>query len=131
AEIFSALVDTIRRRFGYTLVQIYRLNDEGQLTNEPRSTQALLTFGNYTTIPLESQNALSTALHEARIVRVSHMNPSEKRTHFLPNTRFALAIPLIHQEHILGVLDVQSTTEQPFSENTINALNMLVTEAAA
>lgn len=131
SDIFAALIDTIRRRFGYTLVQIYRLNEEGDLTNEPRGAQARLAFGSYTTISLRSDNALSEAARDGYVVRVSQFSPESHRSHFLPNTRYGLAIPLIHQRHVLGVLDVQSTADRDFSDGTATALALLAEEAAA
>lgn len=129
-EIYNLLVEIVRRRFGYTLVQVYRLNEQGVLTNEPRGAQAQLSFGSYTTIPLQSDNALSRAAREAKVVRVGRTSSPTERSHMLPNSRYGLAIPLIHQRRILGVLDIQTPGDRDFSDTNISGLRLLAEEAA-
>jgi GAF domain-containing protein len=62
------------------------------------------------------------------------LDVDEDSTHFahadLPNTRSEMALPLKVQDRVIGVLDVQSTTEAAFSEDHVAVLHTLADQLA-
>ena len=62
------------------------------------------------------------------------LDVGEDSTHFahadLPNTRSEMALPLKVQDRVIGVLDVQSTTEAAFSDDHVAVLQTLADQLA-
>jgi GAF domain-containing protein len=62
------------------------------------------------------------------------LDVGEDATHFanpdLPNTRSEMALPLLVQERVVGVLDVQSTEEAAFSEDDMAILQTMADQLA-
>jgi GAF domain-containing protein len=75
-------------------------------------------------------NALADAARSKVPVIVSSADTLVRRGHFLPSTNYGVAIPIIVQDQIVGVLDVQSN-QSPFSETRIMVLRILVNQLSA
>ncbi|MGH9427097.1 MAG: response regulator, partial [Terriglobia bacterium] len=64
------------------------------------------------------------ALHqEPRIVPDVQMEPQYQR--FFPDTRSEMAVPLIHQKKVLGVLNVESDLPHAYNSGHLDVLNMV------
>ncbi len=130
ATILNQMLDTLRRDFGYSLVQVYRLDETGMLSNQlgEQARQPLATYRSYS---LNTGNALSRAAREQEIIRVSAESPETEREHFMLDSLVGLAVPMVHQGRTIGVIDIQSATALRFSVGTLNALQLLAEDIAA
>jgi serine phosphatase RsbU (regulator of sigma subunit) len=134
-EIFSQVVERIRETFGFHPVSILGLEP-----SSPELGVKASTFANLADEELRIQMgtgfAGTSAAAKKTIVsnRVSEDRRFLKHLPGLPDTTLGtkseIAIPLIFNDEVIGVLDVQSEEEGAFSESEITALEALAAEIA-
>lgn len=113
----------------FTHAQAYLLDDEGRLNAYVRSGMG--TRHSVNRVVLDSQNVLRQAARQSKVVPVSTLSPYEERSHLLPSANHGLALPLIADDRVIGVLDVQSSrAENPFDEDVRAFLELLASEMA-
>jgi GAF domain-containing protein len=68
-------------------------------------------------VVLGDASALAEAARTRDAVAVSLEDAPLRRPHFLSGTFDALAVPVLHRGHLLGVLDVQSISQEGFGDD--------------
>lgn len=134
ADLLSHAVELIRSRFDLYYTQIYMADVSGHNLNLQAGTghvgRELLRRRHHLPISSGSLNGRAAADRTALIV-----GDTLKSGNFLPNpllplTRSEMAVPLIANGKILGVLDMQSERPDTFSESNLPAFQVLAGQLA-
>lgn len=129
--ILARTVTHISQDLGFVFAAVYSYDASGYLNARMRTDIGRQQTEGYDRFSINSANILSTAARNRQIVVASTRDSVESRSHFLPSTTFGAAIPLLHRNNIVGVLDVQSAFSDPFSDNDLAALGLLANDLAA
>ncbi len=133
-EMLSHAVELIRSRYGLYYTQIYLLDVSGRSLVLRSGTgevgRQLLQRGHHLPIVASSLNSRAASMQKPVLV-----GDTQKSENFLPNpllplTRSELAVPLIVNGKVVGVLDMQSDQPDIFSEVNIPAFQVLASQLA-
>jgi phosphoserine phosphatase RsbU/P len=122
-QLLNDVVQLIQNRFGYPFIHNYTVHPGRRLVIYQtgigeRSTAAQTQHQHY---HLDDPKGIISWV--ARNGKTFFSNDTSKEPLYLPpdfslhETRSELTVPLIHGEHVLGVLDIQSRTMNAFDEN--------------
>jgi GAF domain-containing protein len=125
--VMLRLNELIVDRMVYTANFIHLLDAQGQLNRYVRTgmgTRHAVSRSN-----IGEENALRDAMNRQRMILITLDDDPVRRNHLLPSSHFGVAIPLIYNERVIGVLDVQSNqTTSPFIEAEQMALKLIANE---
>src|SRR5688572_15438036 len=133
-EMLSQSVELIRSKYELYYTQIYLMDSSGRnLVLQAGTGDAgvqLLQRGHR--LPISSTSLNARAALSQRLVLV---DDTQKNVNFLPNqllplTRSELAIPLVANNKVVGVLDMQSEKPERFSEASFAAFQVLASQLA-
>jgi len=136
-ELLAQVVELIRSRFGYYHVQIF-LVEQGSdrayfmassghdLSEKWQREGRTMGIGRDGIIGWVAQRGEMLLAND--VVAEPRYIPDDPR--LLPDTRAELAVPLIVEDQVLGVLDVQSTEVGGFGQNDIFVLRTLADQVA-
>jgi DNA-binding response OmpR family regulator len=134
-QLLSEVAALIQAKFGYYLVGIWLLDEEKQ------EMVLRANYGHGGTQPLESGLALSLDLTTRIIVSAGQTGeivwadnvrevPDWQPNEFLPDTYSELAVPIIYEGKVLGVLDVQEDKIAAFDKEDAYLLRSLSSQVA-
>jgi len=127
--VLARAADLLMDDMLYTYAQVYLIDADGRLNAHVRTGMG--TRHSVTPAALDSKNAIRQAVRRREAVLVSNQDEYEARSHLLPSVTHALALPLMVDDHLIGVLDIQSNRpDNPFVENEALALELLAGELA-
>ncbi len=133
-ELLSQSVESIRSRYGLYYTQIYLMDDSGRsLVLRAGTGDAGLQLqrrDHRLAISASSLNSRAASTQKPVLV-----DDTQKSSSFLPNpllplTRSELAVPLIANNKVVGVLDMQSEKPETFSETNLPAFEVLASQLA-
>ncbi len=128
-------VELIKSQFGYYHVSIFLIDEEGENAQLAESSgevgQALKARGHSLKVGGQSIIGWVTANNQPRIAYDVTQDPLHLANELLPETRSEAAVPLQVAGHVLGVLDVQSTTPEAFAPQDIEILQTLADQFCA
>lgn len=133
-ELLQKTVDAVRTRFGLYHVQIYLADAAGRTLSLQAGTgvvgRELVGQSHRLPIGPNSINGTAAARKEAIIVTDTRKSPLFRANPLLPDTRSEMAIPLIVNERVLGVLNLQSAEVNGLSEGSLVAFQLLGSQIA-
>lgn len=125
-EILNNVIQLLKDSFGYSYLSIYLLEENvlymGAQLGYP-DTQIIHE------IPINSGVIGRTARHK----EIQFIHDVSTDADFLPaayEVRNEIAVPLLKDNHVLGVLNVESKGDPPLTENDVNVLNTLAGSVA-
>lgn len=134
-ELLNQIVTLLQNRFNLYHVQVYLLD---KTTNHliikaasGKVGRTLREQGHY--IDLMRPNSLvARTAREKTIIVVNDVSqePSFLPNPLLPATRAEVSLPLLIQDHILGVLDIQTARAESFPTSTLNTFHILAGQIA-
>ncbi len=134
-ELLAQTVNNLAEALGYYHVHVYLLNEEGNqlviaegLGEAGAQLKAASHSINYTAE--RSLVARCARSREPVVVNNVQANPDHLPNPLLPRTASETAIPLIRGQEVLGVLDVQHTITDHFSEQEVNTLRLVANQLA-
>jgi GAF domain-containing protein len=131
-ELLRRTVDYIRDRFGYYHVQVFLLDDERRYAHLSASTgevgQELLNRGHRLAVGSQSIIGKTTLTGKATLADNTEEDFIHRVNDLLPDTRSELALPLIAADQVIGALDVQSKRSNAFTQEDIDALQIMATQ---
>ncbi len=133
-SLLQHVADLLRMRYGYDYVGIYVLDEAQQMLQLQAATgqagKKLLQRGHQ--VPVEGEGILSWAAHNRRVVGVNDVqkDPRYEPLEELPRTRSELVLPLLVNNALLGLLDIQSTVVAGFNEEDVRVLHSLAGQLA-
>lgn len=128
--VMLRLNELVVDRMLYSANFIHLLDDHGQLQRYVRTgmgTRHAVSRSN-----VGEENALREAMNRQRMLLINLNADPVQRNHLLPSTYHAVAIPLIYNDRVIGVLDIQSNQiVSPFIEAEQMALRLIASEFTA
>ncbi len=132
--LLSRTVSLVLERFAYYHAAIFILNENGAIAEireatGPAGEQMKL---NRHSIPVGSKSVVGQAAENGAPVVVNNVaqSPTHKPNPLLPDTRAEAGIPLRIGNRIIGVLDIQSTSPNAFTEDDTSILQSLADQVA-
>lgn len=132
--IFSRAVNLIVERFGFYHAGIFILEETGfnAVLKEATGSAGALMKERGHTLAVGSNSTVGQATASGEVVTINNtaLNPMHRANPLLPETKAETAIPLRVGSRIIGVLDIQSTEVDAFSEDDIAILQILADQVA-
>jgi GAF domain-containing protein len=126
--VLHAALDLLRTRFDYSFAQVYLL-DESQ-TLVPRASTLISGQVEGEPVSLVDANGISVAARTRQPVPMTGTDFAGRRSHFLAATHSAIAVPLLVQNQLIGVLDIQNDEPTVFYRSTMTILSLLGAQIA-
>ena len=133
--LLREVVTTVKETFNYYHAHIYLLDEEGKtmmvVEGYGRAGEELKRKGHK--IPLDRRQSLvARAARERRVVNVGNVqdDPTWMPNPVLPDTRSEMAVPVMLGDDVVGMLDVQSTKINGFTEEDETTLQALANQVA-
>lgn len=135
STLLAQAVDLIRARFGLYHAQVYLADPAGQTLLLQASTgeagHELLRRGHRLPLDLNSLNGAAAATRQTIIIANTRSHPGFRPNALLPDTRSEMVVPLIADDRVLGVLDLQSERVGGLSAENEFAFNALAGQLAS
>jgi GAF domain-containing protein/HAMP domain-containing protein len=132
--LISQLVNLITERFGYYYAAIFLVDESGTWAELKDATgaagQTLKAQRHRLQVGGKSMVGSAISTQNPRVAQNVGMEIYRFDNPLLPDTRSEIALPLTVGEHVLGALDVQSTNEAAFDEQTIETLRSMAGQVA-
>jgi GAF domain-containing protein len=133
-QLLAATVSLIRDQLGFYYTSIFLLDaaEQNLLLKEATGEIGQALKENQFKIPLRADTIIGWVAtnRQARIVQDVESDPLYMMLSSLSKTRSEIALPLITQGALLGVLDVQSRAVNDFQEDDISVLQILANYVA-
>ncbi|MDX2137776.1 MAG: GAF domain-containing protein [Chloroflexota bacterium] len=127
-NFLTQLVKHIQETFGFANLQIYLTNDQGQLVRQTRLAAGMVASGSSTQAvraPL-----VNAAFNEKKTIIADSRQPADRRALITAPARKAIALPLLMDDVLLGIIEIQSDVSKPFTAGEIEALELLTAQTA-
>lgn len=134
-QLLVELVNRIQENFGYYYVQIYLLDDNRQnlvmAAGAGQVGQQLKSQGHHLLLNTPT-SLVAQAAREKRIIRIDDVNqwPAWLPNLLLPQTQAEMVVPIVLEEQVVGVLDVQVDRLAGLDETDAGILRSLANQVA-
>jgi GAF domain-containing protein len=131
--IMTRVLEMIEQDMGFDVAQIYLPDAEGKYTLRLRlglMRAADASTGTHVALRGGDEMVLNEAITTREPVFVTTRDTAARGEHLIAPALESMTLPLIHQNQILGVLDVQSEQRETFTENTVTGLRNIAAQAA-
>ena len=133
-ELLDNITSLISEKFDYYHTGVFLLDDKGEYailhTASSAGGEKMLKRGHQLRVGSEGIVGATAAEKRPHIA----LDVGEDAIFFnnpdLPETHSEMALPLLAQEHVIGVLDIQSTKTQAFSQQDIEIFQTLANQIA-
>ncbi len=123
--IIARALDVVRDRFQHIFAQVYLMDEDGHFNRSMRSGMTQVEALPREALGMGDTSALNEAARMRQPILTSSDEPLNRRAHMIDAANFALAVPISHNNQVIGVLDVQSAGQNAFSQNEIAALRLM------
>lgn len=124
-SVIAQALTLIRERLQYLSSEVYLADEEGRLSRSYRAGMTQETSAQAGLKPGDA-SIITEAFRSRQPALTSNEDPtSPRRAHMLTAANYAIAVPILYNDEVIGVLDVQSSAPDPFSQNEIAALLLL------
>ncbi|OQX62783.1 MAG: hypothetical protein B5M51_05665 [Anaerolinea sp. 4484_236] len=132
--LLTNITDLISKRFDYYHAGIFLLDLKGEYAilqaASSEGGQAMLERGHQLRVGSEGIVGATAAEQRPHIALDTGIDAVFFNNPDLPNTRSEMALPLVGQEKVIGVLDIQSTEAQAFTQQDIVVFQTLADQIA-
>lgn len=128
-EIALETINLLRDQLNITFASIYLIEGDDSLGHilGGLNLQQINVEHN---VHLPLGNGINEAIRTRSIIKIKQDSSSVLREHLSQGTLAALAIPIIEEDELLGVLDVQSEDMSEFTVNEIEIIQLIVGQLA-
>ncbi len=132
--LLDRAVEIIRDRFAFYHVSIFLVDDNERYIHLTASTgevgERMLARGHRLPISADSVVGRSAQAKEVIIARDTDSDSGHAFNELLPFTRSELAVPIIDNDGIVGVVDIQSRRIDAFTATEMDALRVIANQLA-
>lgn len=128
SNFLAQLVKRIQETFGFSNIQIYLTNDQGQLVRQTRLAAGMVASGS--SAQTARDPLVNAAFNEKKTIIADSSQPADRRALITAPARKAIALPLMMDDVLLGIIEIQSDITKPFTAGEIDALELLATQTA-
>jgi GAF domain-containing protein/HAMP domain-containing protein len=133
-ELIEQVVNLIAKEFGYYYVALFLSDSSGKWAELKSATgdAGRVLRENRHRLEIGGKSMVGTAIstREPKVAQNTGSGPIRFDNPLLPYTRSEIALPLIVGDHVLGVLDAQSTHESAFGPEDIETLQTMANQVA-
>ncbi len=133
-NLLNTAVELIRERFGFYHASVFLMDESNTYAVIRASTgkagEEMLKRGHRLAVGSRSTVGQAAAQREPVIVNDTLRSEIHRPNPLLPDTRSEAALPLIAGDRLIGVLDVQATETDAFTEDSVRMLQLLATQLA-
>ena len=133
-DVLTEATTAMKDQFGLYQVQVYLTDPRKEnlilRASDGFAGSRLLEAGHQLPIDEESLNGSTAYNKQAVIVADTHKNKKFRPHPLLPDTRSEMVVPLILDEDVLGVIDLQSTEANSLTEDVLPAFTVLAGQLA-
>jgi GAF domain-containing protein len=130
-RVLSRALEVMRDRFHYIFAQFYLTDDAGHFNRTIRYGSTQAEEATRDTLNLSDASIILEASQKKTMVLTSSDDPVARRNHMLTSANYSVAVPIVQQDHLLGILDVQSAGQIAFSQNELQALKLLAEQVSS
>jgi len=130
ATLLGDLVKTFETQFNFGNVQIYMTSDERQLVRRARMALGMTDQTMQNVVMVGSSSLVGRAAANRVVTAADSTSPAEDQALLTAPARRALAIPLIVDDVLLGVLEASSEDRRPFDHEQVEAMAVIVQRSA-
>jgi GAF domain-containing protein len=132
--LLNSITNTICNLFGYYHVGIFLLDEHGEFAIlravNTEGGQTLINRGYRVPVGSAGPVGFVSQTGQPQVTPAAIEDPVVTGEHCLPETRSEIVLPLKSGEQIIGVLDIQSVTENAFMEEDTTILSILADQVA-
>lgn len=133
-ELLPAITEFIRVQFSLYYTQVYFVDDLGQnlVLKAGTGTVGQELIARRHSLPVGLGSIVGRVAAEGKSIVVPDTQNSDihKANPLLPETRSELAIPLVVEGRVIGVLDMQAEKVNTFTENNVTVFEAMATQLA-
>jgi GAF domain-containing protein/HAMP domain-containing protein len=133
-ELLPTITEFIREQFNLYYTQVYFVDDLEQnlILKAGTGTVGQELLAHHHSLPVGPGSIVGRVVAEGQSIVVSDTQSSDthKGNPLLPQTRSELAIPLVVEERVIGVLDMQADKANIFTENNKTVFEAMATQLA-
>jgi HAMP domain-containing protein len=132
-ELIPTIVDFIQDQFDLYYVQILWVDDTGEtLAQKAAASKSGAQALSYANIPINPQSVIgqAAATGEPVVVPDAHQHPLFVHDPALIYTRSSLTIPLLVENKVIAVLDMQSVDRYHFTSDNLTVYQAMATQVA-
>lgn len=123
SAILARAMIVLRDQFKYSYAQVYRLDeDRNHLFRAMTTSMSRYEIAGRDRLNLAEVSALAECARSRQPVLAA--SGAAGSGHLRATSRFGLAVPIQHAGRLLGVLDIQTDTDVPFSANQIETAGL-------
>jgi GAF domain-containing protein len=123
--LFSRSVELVKERFGFYHVQVFMINgDQAELVASTGEVGQRL-LANKHRLPVGSNSVIGHVTRYGQTVLARSTDAIHRANPLLPATRTELAVPIFEGEKVIGAVDMQSTVEDAFKIEDVEALRSM------
>ena len=128
-DALSNMIRLLRRMYQLDSVQVYLADSEARLHQLIRAglrRTEIIDLEEDEILTPGTPHPLSDAARYQRPIHTTLSSPVPRREYFMPAMQQGLVLPLIDGETLMGVIDIQSSTAEPFSQEQIRSITLIV-----
>lgn len=107
-DLVSQVIDVMRDELNYNYAQVFLANESLEIRRRIASGLSKEQVNVDNEIIINDGSAIYEALRRRETVTITRDSNEVRRSHLLPGLQTGIAMPIMHQDQIIGVLDVQS-----------------------
>ncbi|MAS35311.1 MAG: hypothetical protein CL610_14960 [Anaerolineaceae bacterium] len=124
-KLFNQTVELVKDRFGFYHVQIFMVNgDQAELVASTGEVGQRL-LANKHRLTVGSNSVIGQVTRVGRPVIASSTDAGHHHNPLLPETRTEMAVPILDGDKTIGAIDLQSTQEDAFQTEDVQALRSM------
>ena len=127
-ELFPAIARKLRRIVDYRVLDIFVPDEEGLLYPAHVEGYEIAERGQFRLKP--GEGIVGTAALTREVVFVPDVSKDPRYVSFFPGVVAELALPLVNQDRLVGVLNIESPSAAPFTPAARTALQVLASHLA-
>ena len=111
-EVFTEVINVIRSDLGHDFAQVFFVDEQDNLTRQLRLSLGTDAKSVLSPATVGESSALVDVLRTKQPVHVSSHEHLIRREHFLSSIRFGLAVPVIVEDRVVAILDIQNMADR-------------------
>lgn len=130
-QVYAHVLRLLVNELGHTVAQVYRLDERGNIRQRMGVGFYLGGLDVQDDVEVSRSSGIFTAIQSGQTVVLDTATPSRQRRHLLPGIATGVAVPLIYEDQVLGVLDVQQNEQKRLRSSDITLLESVARQISA
>ncbi len=116
---------------GHTVAQVYRADENGEIIQRLGVGYYVGGLDVQDDVNLSQGSGIYTALRTLQTVLLDEDTPPRERRHLLPGVATGIAVPLVYDGQVYGVLDVQQSQQVTLRPSDVHTVELIAQQVSA